>query len=127
MCMHSLGRPWRFLMPGILLLAVTGCPEKEEPAESSAAKVTLEAPVAVPTELTIDDKVKAKLVMADAIDGKEDKIVSKCATCALGMDGSAEYAVEVAGYKLHLCSALCKEKFEKDTTKAILAMEKPGE
>ncbi len=94
----------------VLLLAATpGC-RKETPAEKD-----------------VDTKaaVEAKLAEADEFDGKTDKVVSKCASCALGMDGKSEHALEVSGYKLHFCSENCKTGFEKGTTKAILALKIP--
>jgi YHS domain-containing protein len=60
-------------------------------------------------------------------DGVTDKVVSKCLGCALAMDGSSEHALETSGYTLHFCSAPCKTGFEEDTTKAILALNIPGE
>ena len=72
-------------------------------------------------------EVEAKLAKADAFDGTEDKIVSKCPTCALAMDGKPEHALEVSGYTLHFCAAGCKEAFAKDITKSILDMEIPEE
>lgn len=69
--------------------------------------------------------VEARLAKADALDGKTDKVVTKCAGCALGMDGKAEHSIAAHGYTLHLCSAHCKEDFSKDVDKSILAMELP--
>ncbi|GAG26947.1 unnamed protein product, partial [marine sediment metagenome] len=66
-----------------------------------------------------------KLAEADEFDGKTDKVVSKCASCTLGMDGKSEHSLEVSSYKLHFCSEDCKTGFGKDTTKAILALKIP--
>ncbi len=96
-----------------LLTLLVGCPEKE-PAKDQAddqAKVKAE--------------VVAKLAKADELDGKVDKIVSKCANCRLGMAGSADNTLETHGYAMHFCKAGCKEKFESDPDKAILALEIP--
>ena len=59
-------------------------------------------------------KVAAGLEAADLADGTADKTVHRCAGCALGMDGSAEHAIEKDGYTLHMCSAMCKAHYEKD-------------
>jgi YHS domain-containing protein len=73
------------------------------------------------------DQVKAKLSEADALDGKTDKIIARCATCKLSMDGSDKHKLEVAGYTMYFCKASCMEEFAKDTTEAVLAMEIPKE
>ena len=71
--------------------------------------------------------VEARLAKADALDGKADKVVSKCAGCALGMEGKKEFAAMVSGYTLHFCSQACKTEFEKDPQKAVMAMKVPAE
>lgn len=70
--------------------------------------------------------VVAKLAKADALDGKTDKVVTKCGNCALGMDGKAEFTLKTHGYDMYFCSAGCKEAFEKETDKKIMAMTIPG-
>lgn len=67
-------------------------------------------------------KVTAILAKADLKDGTEDKVVHKCAACALRMDGSADNELAVHGYKMHFCSSGCKDGFAEDTDAAILAM-----
>ncbi len=69
--------------------------------------------------------VEAILAKADAYDGTTDKVVSMCAACNLGMDGSQEHALATHGYTIHFCSPGCKGKFETDTDKAVLAMKIP--
>jgi hypothetical protein len=66
------------------------------------------------------------LAKADAADGKVDKIVSKCLTCMLGMQGQPENAVTYGKFTLHFCSKTCKEKFLKDPEKAVLALKFPS-
>ena len=87
-------------------LFVYGC-EKSAPAKAEASTI------------------EARLAKADAVDGKTDKVVTKCAGCALGMDGKAEHSLTAHGYTLHLCSAHCKEDFGKDVDKSLMAMELP--
>ena len=74
-----------------------------------------------------DNTVAVQLAAADAYDGTTDKIVSKCLTCGLKMEGSDEHAVTVEGYAVHLCGPECATKFKEDTTKAILALQVPKE
>ena len=108
------------LAVAFVLAGTPGC-SKEKPAQKESAKEGAE--VEKDTDNTA--AVEAKLAEADEFDGKTDKVVSKCASCTLGMDGKSEHALEVSGYTLHFCSEDCKTGFEKDTTKAILALKIP--
>lgn len=95
-------------------LLLAGCKREEKKVEK-------------PEEIDAETKAKveAKLVSADEFDETTDKIVSKCAGCKLGMDGSDKYALTAFGYTMYFCSDDCKKKFEEDTAKAILALEIP--
>ena len=95
---------------GMAAAFVVGCEKKQEPKQTDPA--TSAAVVAI-------------LAKADAVDGKTDKVISKCAACALGMDGSAEHALTMHEYKMHFCSAGCKTKYEKEGDKAIMSMKMP--
>jgi hypothetical protein len=109
--MHT---PLRYLSLGLLLLGVTlnGC--------TSEAKTT---PNTSNTKTAPDPKaVEARLAVADAKDGKTDKVVTKCAGCNLSMDGKAEHKLDVHGYALHFCAASCKDKFAKDSDASVMAM-----
>jgi YHS domain-containing protein len=99
----------RFVGIAAALVIVVAC-RKDKPAESSA---------------DVDAAVIAKLASADALDGETDKVVAKCAACALRMDGSADLALNHAGYAMHFCSDGCKQRFEKDPVDEILAMDVP--
>jgi hypothetical protein len=66
------------------------------------------------------------LAKADAVDGTEDKVISKCLTCSLGMDGKAEYDCTFGAYEVHLCSAGCRKHFEANPEKAVLAVNIPA-
>ncbi len=113
-----------YLAVAAILAATPGC-RRDKPVQEESAKEEPE----VEKDAGVDTKaaVQAKLAGADKFDGKSDKVVSKCPSCALGMDGKSEYALEVSGYKLHFCSEDCKTGFEKNTTKAILALKIPEE
>ncbi len=69
----------------------------------------------------------AILAKADARDGSVDKVVSKCVTCRLVMEGSPEYSVNYGGYAVHLCSEECKKAFSEDPEKALQALSFPEE
>ena len=94
----------------VLLLSVVGACRKDTPPDPSEE---------------MQAKVVAKLAKADALDGATDKVVVKCAACALRMDGSVDHTFTHAEYSMHFCSAGCKDRFSKDPVKAILALEVP--
>jgi aspartate 1-decarboxylase len=56
------------------------------------------------------------------MDGAADKIISQCGVCALHMEGDAAHAVQVGDYTLHMCSAACKDAWEKDPTGSMAAL-----
>ncbi len=104
------------------MTATPGC-RKEKPVQKESPKEEVE--VREDIDAVTKAAVEAKLTEADKFYGTNDKVVSKCPSCALEKDGKSEQAMEVAGYKLHFCSEDCKKGFEKDTTKAILALKIP--
>ena len=69
----------------------------------------------------------AILAKADAKDGSVDKVISKCVTCQLAMEGKREYSVTYGGYAVHLCSEECKKTFSRDPAKALQALSFPIE
>ncbi len=111
-----------YLSVAVILTATPGC-RKEKPVQKESPKEEVE--VREDIDAVTKAAVEAKLTEADKFDGTIDKVVSKCPSCALEKDGKSEQALKVAGYKLHFCSEDCKKGFEKDTTKAILALKIP--
>jgi hypothetical protein len=93
-----------------LTLLIAGCPEEKNAYEIESSSVS---------------QANAQLAKADAVDGKTDKVVSNCASCALSMSGSPDHAIAVSGYTMHFCTTDCKESFGKDITKSVLAMKVP--
>jgi YHS domain-containing protein len=69
----------------------------------------------------------AILAKADASDGSVDKVVSRCVTCRLVMEGKPEYSVNYGGYAVHLCSEECKKAFSENPEKALQALTFPEE
>jgi YHS domain-containing protein len=69
-----------------------------------------------------EEVIRTKLALADLADGTSDKVIHKCPVCMLRMNGSEKFAVDYAGYSVHLCSEYCKETFEEDPKAAILAL-----
>jgi hypothetical protein len=102
--MRSTRRPNRSLVVVLAALAAA-CSETE----------------ATPVRPTVAD-VQAKLALADRKDGTTDKIVGKCAGCALGMDGKAAHALDLHGYTLHFCAAGCKTGFATDADAKVMAL-----
>jgi len=72
------------------------------------------------------EHVLAILAKADAVDGAEDHVVSKCLTCSLGMNGDTNCASQFGPYELHLCSKACKKKFDADPEEAVLKVKVPA-
>jgi YHS domain-containing protein len=103
-----------YLLIGSFLML--GCSQPEPPKVPS--KPATESKAA-------DPKVLMKLVAADRLDGKEDKVIEKCYVCGLGMDGEAKFAETVHGYKAHLCSETCQHHFHDESDKIILETEVP--
>ncbi|MCU0864623.1 MAG: hypothetical protein MUC36_12565 [Planctomycetes bacterium] len=90
---------------GLLALTLAGaCSSDAVPT----APTTPTGPIASTPELDV------KLAAADAKDGQVDKVVHRCAGCALGMDGKAEHSVQVGGYTLHLCKPACLARYQRD-------------
>jgi hypothetical protein len=117
----------------VLAMLLLGCGEREDknsvqPHEDTAGGTSddIKSDVAA---LDADARaaVEEKLAKADKLDGTTDKIVHRCAVCALGMDGKSELALEVADYTLHFCSEGCRKAFSKNVTKSILDLEIPQE
>jgi YHS domain-containing protein len=135
MSMRSFCYGWCFALAFALILTA-GCKKEEKPEAAKKApgaapvKAAEEAAEAMPEPAALtsamDDKVKAILAKADALDGDEDHVVSKCASCMLAMDGNPEHMLEVMGYEMHFCSEDCKKTYEEgDAKKLILALKVP--
>lgn len=109
--MHTKIRCTSFAIAALLFAACEKQPAEKAPDPSPAA-----APAPLSAEL------KAILAKADKADGAEDKVVHRCAGCALGMDGKAEFSLPVDGYTMHFCKEACREPFQKDPAKSIAAI-----
>lgn len=101
-----------FVLGGSLLL-LAGCGAK--PVEAKP-----ETPVVPAAPVAIAADVVAQLAKADAKDGKVDKVVSKCAGCALGMDGKAEHAAHLGEYTVLFCKG-CADHV-KDAEKVVMGL-----
>lgn len=115
-----LARMLPFLTASCLVLALAGCESGEQSTPPGDSGDSDNTAAAQPSAAGL-----AALAKADAVDGATDKVVSKCLTCNLGMDGSPDHVAKVGDYELHLCSAHCKDGFEADPEKALLAVQIP--
>lgn len=106
-----------------LLVAVAGCPEKK--AAETDAGLPPDTAKSAKSEAEIQVEVEAKLAKADLLDGKADKIVTRCASCALRMNGTSEHSLKVLDYTLYFCTLGCAQRFGENMTASILAMKIP--
>jgi hypothetical protein len=88
-------------------------PETAQTAEQAAAAIE------------VSETALAVLAKADAFDGAADHVVSRCPSCALAMEGSAEHTLQVGDYELHFCSDHCRGTFAEGAETALLAMSVP--
>lgn len=103
----------------LLLVAVGGC-------QSSTEQTTVEnTDPAASVAPTADEATLVSLQKADLVDGTEDHVIGKCYVCSLGMDGKEEFAVDVHGYKAHLCSSACRDHFEESSESVIASTKIP--
>ena len=105
-----------------LLVALSGCSKEQT---STTTTSTDEGAKPALGEAQTQTDMEALLAKADSFDGEADKIVARCASCSLGMDGKSDHAVKVLDYTLHFCSERCAQTFAEDTTKSVLAMKIP--
>ena len=99
----------RMLSAALVLALVPACTKQPVPAGAGAAP-------------TVSQAALDRLAAADAVDGKTDKVVSKCAGCSLHMDGKAELALKVQDYTMDFCSQKCLDRFTAAPEKEILAL-----
>lgn len=110
----------------VALLAV-GCSSEPATDEHAAGSPDPHAQAAETHEAVAQADLEIILAKADAVDGATDKVISKCAGCALGMPGSAAHAVKVGEYEMHFCSDDCKSGFSEEPEKAVMALQIPEE
>jgi hypothetical protein len=107
------------LASSFLLFAACGNEPAKTPADPSGASAAEKKP-APPTP-----EVLARLAQADAVDGRTDKLVEKCAACALNMAGKPDKQLAVGEYKMHFCSDRCLDTYRADPNGQIMAMKLP--
>ena len=112
------------------LVLLAGCGGGEtaysaDDADASAAAEPAVEPAAEPAVLELSPEAVAILAQADLADGTEDHVVSKCASCNLKMEGSAENVLQVGDYEMHFCSNTCSRRFGETTEALILELPHP--
>ena len=96
-------------------LLLTGC-SSDGPASSSNSNPVQANPATL----------QAKLAQADATDGKEDKVISNCLMCGLGMKGQDSQVSAYEGYQVQHCGPGCKQAFDKDPAKWVTQVKIPA-
>jgi len=112
------------LLAGAALLMVTLVACGGESHQTARHDDEEQAADVVPEEVS-ETLVAAKLAGADLVDGEADHVVSRCAGCALAMEGKAEHALQVEGYEMHFCSDSCQSNFEEDTLAKVAQLDIP--
>ena len=106
------------------MLVIFGCRQEGGPSPVVPPPEAI-APDA-PPEVAVTPEMAEVLSKADALDGQDDKIVSLCASCALGMDGSKEHALTVGEYTMYFCTDDCRQAFSEDISQSVLGMKLPA-
>jgi len=113
-----------YVLLGAGMLVVSGCGGQGSPSPV-ASQPEARVPES-PQEFDATPEMAAILAKADALDGQTDKIVSRCASCALGMDGSKEHSLHVGEYTMCFCTDDCKKAFSEDIAKSVLGLKVPA-
>jgi hypothetical protein len=108
----------------LLLLALAIACGGGESVESEVAAEPTDQP-AEPQAAAAEMTLVEMLAAADLVDGTADHVVSRCAACNLGMQGSADHAVQIGEYELHFCSEGCAKPFAESPEQAVMAMVLP--
>ena len=119
-------RPLLFaLFAATFALSPGGCRKEAAPEAPKAVDAVDALTLPKATSAAQKAEMVAMLAKADAYDGKTDKVVSKCAMCALRMDGQEKHEFAIEGYKMHFCGEGCLERCKKDPAKTLLALVVP--
>ena len=105
-------------------LVVAGCNQDGGPSPADSESDSDPADEA--SQVTVTPEMAEMLAKADALDGQTDKVVTRCASCELGMDGTKEYALRVGEYTMYVCQEDCKQAFGKDVAKSVMDMQVPS-
>ena len=74
-------------------------------------------------QIEVADHLNARLAVADALDGAEDKVISNCYSCQLGMKGKRELAAQANDFAAHFRSNGCRTRFQEDAANMIVKIE----
>ncbi len=98
----------------LVLLTACGGPDPK-PAEEPAGPLVSKAK---PSAATLE-----KLAAADRLDGTEDKVISRCPSCSLMMDGKPEFSCKIGEFTTHSCAKHCNEAVCADPDKVFATIE----
>jgi hypothetical protein len=101
----------------LFVTALTACGGADAPATPEPT-VT---PAKTAVTIEVDPEVMHK---ADLADGNEDHVVGQCGSCALGMEGTAEHAVQVGDYEMPFCSQSCATRMETEPEEVMETVKK---
>ena len=102
----------------VVVIAFAGCQPTKGDLAGSAGESTK-----VSYKIEVADDLNARLAAADALDGAEDKVISNCYSCQLGMKGKGELAAQVNDFAAHFCSEGCRTRFQEDAANMIVKIE----
>jgi hypothetical protein len=108
------------------VLLVGGCSGGQETDTPDEGDTTETTTTSMKADVEVTEEMTALLRAADNVDGAEDKTITKCASCLLGMDGSAEFALEVGEYTMHFCQDSCRTAFNDKLSEGELALNVPS-
>ena len=102
----------------IAVIAFAGCQATEGnlPGPAGGSKK-------VSYQIEVADHLNARLAVADVLDGAEDKVISNCYSCQLGMKGKGELAAQVNDFAAHFCSEGCRTRFQEDAANMIVKIQ----
>ena len=102
----------------VSVIAFSGCQPTEGDLAGSAGEST-----DVSYTIEVADDLNARLAAADALDGAEDKVISNCYSCQLGMKGKGELAAQVNDFAANFCSEGCRTRFQEEAADMIAKIE----
>lgn len=117
----------RFSLLLLSVLAVGCAPSSDSSSTSSTAAAPDSATVVEAGEAApLSEEILTALVKADQLDGTEDKKITRCYICGLGMAGADGYSAQIGEYTATFCSEACCQMFQENPEKVILETEIPA-
>jgi hypothetical protein len=114
------------LVSALLVLSLVAACGDSKP-EGTPAKEPADAPAPAPLVSTVTPTAEtlAKLAAADMLDGKEDKVITRCASCGLHMLGDPKFTCRIGEYTLQSCTDHCSHAVCDDPNGLFADLEVP--